>query len=193
YGTKKHIFEIIEKCGVDELNKRERYWQEYHDVIGPLGLNCVLTATSEKKMIHREETKIKISLQNKGRLSGDKNPMFGKTHSEEAKKKISETHKGRKLTDDHKAKIYIGGWSKGIPMSDKQKKLISEKNKGRVCSYETRIKMRESLSKKVVIDKDTGVFFMSCNEAADCYNINRSTLFYYLSGKRPNKTRLIYA
>ena len=38
-------------------------------------------------------------------ISGDKNPMFGKTHSMETKKKIADKAKGRSVTEQAKAKI----------------------------------------------------------------------------------------
>lgn len=65
---------------------------------------------------HTEETKIKISNANKGRLVGAKNPHYGKQMSDETKKKISNSKKGKytgennpffgkHLTDEHKKKI----------------------------------------------------------------------------------------
>ena len=54
YNVENHSFEIIEECNIKELNDRERYWQEYYDVIGNKGLNCVLQETST---IKRELTK----------------------------------------------------------------------------------------------------------------------------------------
>lgn len=42
-----------------------------------------------------ENTRKKISKANKGKLSGDTNPMFGKTHSIEQRKKFSDDRKGR--------------------------------------------------------------------------------------------------
>jgi group I intron endonuclease len=46
-----------------------------------------------------------FSLETRDRMSkshqGNKNHMFGKTHSAEASNKISATHKGRKLSSDH--------------------------------------------------------------------------------------------
>ena len=48
YGFSQHIFEIIEQCSVEELNVRERYWQEFHNTIGERGLNCRLTETGDK-------------------------------------------------------------------------------------------------------------------------------------------------
>lgn len=51
YGWDAHIFEIIEECLIELLNERERYWQEYYDVLGENGLNCVLTETDTLKRI----------------------------------------------------------------------------------------------------------------------------------------------
>lgn len=47
YGFINHNFEIIEECIEEDLNKRERFWQDYYEVIGPNGLNCILTQTDE--------------------------------------------------------------------------------------------------------------------------------------------------
>ena len=41
-------FEIIEQCILTQLNERERYWQDYYDVLGINGLNCKLTETKDK-------------------------------------------------------------------------------------------------------------------------------------------------
>ena len=65
---------------------------------------------------HSDETKLKISEANKGRLVGEKNPrfgirllaeengFFGKTHSDETKLKISEANKGRLVGEKNPAK-----------------------------------------------------------------------------------------
>lgn len=67
YGVDKHIFEIIEECLVDFLNEKERYWQEYYNVLEPSkGLNLCLTGTKDKKHLHSEETKLKMRESRKG-------------------------------------------------------------------------------------------------------------------------------
>jgi group I intron endonuclease len=78
YGVNNHIFEIIEECFIEELNSKERYWQEYYEVVGPKGLNCLYVSTSEVKCIMSEETRLKKSLS-----------MKGKKPSESTKKKMS--------------------------------------------------------------------------------------------------------
>jgi group I intron endonuclease len=91
YGFENHTFEVIEYCEFDDLNKRERYWQDYYDAIGVNGLNCKLTPCDGKKMILSEEARKKISDKVKinqpmrrkemrelfsKRLSGKNNPMY---------------------------------------------------------------------------------------------------------------------
>lgn len=39
YGVENHIFEVIEECNIEILNERERYWQDFYNVIEK-GLNC---------------------------------------------------------------------------------------------------------------------------------------------------------
>jgi group I intron endonuclease len=81
YGSENHIFEIIEECSIDELSKKERYYQELYDAVGRNGLNCIYQGTDEKRKIISDEMKRKISIAN----SGEKNGMFGVKQSEEQK------------------------------------------------------------------------------------------------------------
>ena len=60
YGVINHVFEIIEECEFENLNFRERYWQEYYEVVEK-GLNCFYTKTDEKPREISEEYKKQIS------------------------------------------------------------------------------------------------------------------------------------
>lgn len=55
YGWENHTFEVIENCEVKLLNERERYWQEYYNVTGEMGLNCLLTGTSSLPVVFTQE------------------------------------------------------------------------------------------------------------------------------------------
>lgn len=95
YGINNHIFEIIEECSFEELNERERYYQDKYNVLGKNGLNCTLTNSSLKPKILSEQTKLKISSSMKGKIKTSEtkskisNAMKGKTHSKETKLKMS--------------------------------------------------------------------------------------------------------
>ena len=84
YGVEKHIFEIIEETFFDLLNERERYWQEYYNVIGKNGLNCQLTNTKEKKILVSDLTKEKHK-----KRCGVNHPSFGKKRTDDQKKRMS--------------------------------------------------------------------------------------------------------
>ena len=117
------------------------------------------------------EAKRRMSESKKGKLLGDKNPFYGKTHSEETRIKISEAHKGRphpmkgkktgKPAWNRGLKGLRIGWTKGKARSpdsirkmvetrkkngsykhtEEQKRKISLGNKGKVHSKETREKI----------------------------------------------------
>lgn len=73
-----------------------------------------------------------------GTIGGDGGtPMLGKKHSNVTKSKMSETAKSQIRN--------IGGWNKGLKMSDDFKTKISEANKGRVLSLDTKKKISKKL------------------------------------------------
>lgn len=78
YGWEAHIAEIWELCVEKDLNRVERYWQDYYDVLGNRGLNCKLTKADDKSGRLSEKTKKKISIAHKG-----------KTFSKETKLKMA--------------------------------------------------------------------------------------------------------
>lgn len=77
YGWERHIFEIICECSIDELNDKERYYQDLYSVSGSKGLNLKLTNTKVLKSTISESTKIKISTSNRivnAKKRGDYDP-----------------------------------------------------------------------------------------------------------------------
>lgn len=93
YGVDNHKFEILEECSVDLLNERERYYQDYYNVLSVNGLNCWLTKTNDKSGLLSNEIKQKMSI---SRI-GNKNKL-GFKHNDSFKQKRSEIMKGNKNT-----------------------------------------------------------------------------------------------
>jgi group I intron endonuclease len=184
HGFENHTFEILEECSIELLNETERFWQDFYDVLGPNGLNSVLTKTSDKKMIHSEETKQKLRDVNLGKKHSDETKekcsvaSLGYKHTEEAKSKISKARKGSVYTDEqleHKRKfIYTDEWRNNISKAKKGKKY------------------KQGLNTKKVINTETGEIFESIKQAALSIDMSVETLGNRLRGVTRNKTNLIF-
>jgi len=85
YGVENHVFEVVEYCDISELDCKERYWQEYYNVLGKKGLNCILQECGEKKKEYSQQTKNKIS-----------KALLGSKRTDEQKQRLSDCKKGVK-------------------------------------------------------------------------------------------------
>lgn len=143
YGVENHIFEILEECSIEFLNERERYYQDLF-LIKNKTLNCKLTNTNDKSGFLSNETKLKISLSNKGKKRTKEHieimrlNSLGIKMSEETKLKISNANKGRvspMLNKKH---------------SEETKKILKLNNPkywaGKERSFETKIKISKKLT-----------------------------------------------
>ena len=124
YTPSKHKFEVLLECNRDELNEKERYYQELFNVIKD-GLNCVLTKSNSNRGKMSEETKLKISLAHKGKII-----------SEVTREKLRIANLGKVRNNPPTQR-----------MIDKEAKRNSIKEK-RVLSEITKEKIRKSLTGK---------------------------------------------
>jgi group I intron endonuclease len=72
HGYNLHLFEIIEECLFEELNLRERYYQEQYNVLSKNGMNCYLTETNILPRKLSQKTKDKISNSMLGKRNNNK-------------------------------------------------------------------------------------------------------------------------
>jgi len=113
YGFSEHIFEVIEECKVEDLNTRERYWQEIYSVIGEGGLNCKLQSTVELRAIYSDESKKKRSKSHIGekqeasRIQKRAEANTGKKRTQEQKSRISAALRGVLKTEAHKLALRV--------------------------------------------------------------------------------------
>lgn len=130
YGVDNHKFEVIEECVLDLLNERERYWQDYYNVLED-GLNCILTKTKTRSGKMSKETRLKMSKAQ----SGDKHPNWGKKLSKETCRRISEGQRGRVISEETRKKI--SDRHKGKPRPWLRKTGMDHQNSVKIRSYNT--------------------------------------------------------
>lgn len=133
HGVKNHVFEIVEECKTEQLNNRERFWQDAYECIGKKGLNIRLTTSDTKSGRITQEHKNKIGEASRGKVvsfdsrkrmseaqkrkyqEGYTHPWVGRKHSQKAKLKMAESErkrtgaahgKSKKVIDTVTGKIY---------------------------------------------------------------------------------------
>ena len=184
YGVHNHIFEIIEECSSEDLDFRERYWQEYYDVVN-VGLNCVYVGNQrEYNRSSKTRQKIKsivphhlidvIDLETGVFLYGISEASF---HSGVPKSHLADMLKGKVRNKSNLIK------------SDDYEEGFLPSNLFTPKVGKTRVKIKEGLE---VIDYITGKFIGDTVKASKELNINETTLRAYLNGYANNKTNLIY-
>jgi len=153
YGKDNFLFKIAIICNANDLAFFEqKLIDKFKSSIGWDNMyNQFPTSFSAIGRKHSEETKIKISQSNKGKIfskehrerigksriyhTGPKCPSYGRLVSEETKKKMSESAKKRfhpKLSEETKLKISrshmgIAPWNKGLKHSESTKLIMSQK------------------------------------------------------------------
>jgi len=110
YRVGNHIFEIIEECQLENLNTRERHWQEFYHTVQN-GLNCMLTRDEHRSGKHSEETIEKMRIAAKGKQKSPEHASkirqirIGTKQSEETKQKRKETLKAICSSEEWLAKV----------------------------------------------------------------------------------------
>ena len=122
YGFDSHKIEILETCNANELNKKERFYQEIYSCV-ELGLNCLYTKTNKKHQKVSKETRLKMS-----------QARIGKKLSKETKEKMSLARKNYVWTEESREKMRNRNISKEtkqrLSNSQWKSKLIIDTNTG---------------------------------------------------------------
>jgi group I intron endonuclease len=183
YGIDNHKFEIITECTIEEMLNLESYYGNIYNSLSKNGLNCFLPKKDDNFICRSEETRKKISENNKGKKLSDvtkqklrlanigkPSPNKGKSvHSIESKIKMSKSHTGKKFNELHK-------------------KNISESLKGKLPkNFHTLASMKS----KIILDTSNGIFHNSITDAAIFYKVSASYISLILSCSRKNKLNLI--
>lgn len=130
YGCDHFKFYIIEECGVDQLDERERYYISLYNTDNrDCGYNIEPGGNKNKAL--SDETREKIRAANVGKIMSD-----------EVKIKISKSNKGRRLSDEQKQ--LLGDLHLGSHLSEETKIKIGIASKKENRSQETLLKLSES-------------------------------------------------
>lgn len=215
HGKTSFVYEIIELVEYEKnkIIERENYYIQLYDSkntgynIADGSFGDVLTAHPDRtriieQMVESSKRRAELltdderqnELQNRiNNSTGDKNGMFGKTHTTGARNKISKArseyviingcgpNKGKKLSVDHKKKI-----------SDNAKLRIGDKNPffGKTHSEETKNMIRSktigkkpSNRKKLLAD---GIEYESAADCARANNISAGLVTYRIKSQKYN-------
>lgn len=111
YGKDNFKKEILEDCiDKNDMNTKEKYWiLELNSRDRNIGYNITkggdgCLGCSNKGIIFTKEHKDNIS-KNHHDVSGENNPMFGKTHTDTVKLKLKNINLGKKASDKTKSKM----------------------------------------------------------------------------------------
>jgi group I intron endonuclease len=205
YGCDSHIFEIIEICDIDKLNERERYYQDFYDVLNPeIGLNCRLTNSTGKVGKLSEETKEKIRQHNLGKKVSDETKEKisqknkGRVYGEEVRNKVSKNHSRHNalLSDDDViiiCEIYKnGGNTKNVKEIYPHLKdcMLSQLRRGKSYKHITSNYNLNKPSKKGIVVKckqvlciEDDITFNGIIETAEYYNVSFQTISAIINNK----------
>lgn len=173
YGFINHTIDIIEICDIEDLDCRERYWQDFYNVKDrDLGLNCVLVACDDKK-----EEKLIVPRVEKLKEPNQAKKKMKELEIEFNRFKLS-VNKSKSLSGEEKQHL-IDNFKEG----DLQKrKILSKKTK--LCKNTKRY--------IPVLDTQSGVFYNNLKEVCSLYNLNYGTMKQRLRGKLQNNTPFIF-
>lgn len=148
YGVDAFEYSIIEVCEKCDVRQKEQY---YIDLLKPR-YNIQTTVGSSLGLKHTEETKLKISKANKGRIftqehkDNIKKNHRGIVYTDEIRKSMSASSKGRKLSKETIEKMKLAKKNISNETREKLRKssIGNKSNTGRKHSAETIKKMKES-------------------------------------------------
>lgn len=172
YGKENFLYEIICLCRPENCIKYEQYYLDHYQpwVETEKGYNICKKADSWLGLKHSEETKIKMSLKKKGKVSSRK----GIKMSEEQKIKLSESQKGIKNSEESKEKV--AKTIKRLRRFQKERFRPVERidpNTGEVKEYETLIRVVEDGFNKDCV-------WQICNYNLDKFRKHKGYFWNYL-------------
>lgn len=134
YGQENFELILVKYTLIDNLDNLEKELVIKYNSKQPNGYNILeFGQVGEGKYwtgrTRSEETKLKVSLNRKGKCVGKDNPFYGKRHSKELMEQIASKNRGRKWSAEQKENL--SRIRKGHPVSEETRRKLSLANRGR--------------------------------------------------------------
>jgi len=212
YGPKCFTYEILHECETEEeakrielsyledLTIRDKLYNLHYNSSGGdlLTFHPDREQIIEKRAIEQKKRNSELTPEEYKRRfctkTGEKNGMYGRTHTDEVKRLFSEMHKGntyrlgKKASQETKEKMSVIASERlgeknpffGKHHSEESKQKIREKSKGR----------RPPNVREVIIDGET---YISVTDAAKELNVCVATILHRIKSPNPKYTKYFYA
>ena len=211
YGSDCFTYEILQECETEEeaknielsyledLTIRDKLYNLHYNNSGGdmLTYHPDREQIIKKRAIEQKKRNSELTQEEYKRRfcmkTGEKNGMYGRTHTDEVKRLFSEMHKGN---------TYCLGKKASQETKDKLSLIASqrlgEKNSffGKQHSEETKQKLRENKlgiiptnSRKIIINGET---YISATEAGRQLNVCTATIVYRIKSPNPNYANYFY-
>ena len=154
YGKDNFIFSVLEQCGKDHLTNRETYWvNKLHTMERNIGYNIAVPGPNPMaNRHHTEKSKQKMSAYRKIHTKGKNNGFYGKKHTQATLAKISKALKGKMSGNKNPMYKMTGMFNPfyGKTHSDKTRKLMSEHHADFTGGKHPKAKLTENDVKVVI-------------------------------------------
>jgi len=185
YGWLKHKFEVLTECDVSELNDLERYYQDlFNCVNSKAGMNCMLTTSNTRSGELNDETKIKISIANTGKVRSPEYIAFHVARMQGNKMSVGRIHPPEVRAKISLSRIGTTPWNKGIPRTDADKLTMSKNRKGVFAG-------ENHTNSNIILNLETGIYYFGSREASESCHISPGYVKSMLNGNVKNLSNFI--
>lgn len=182
-------FNLLEVCPVENLIEREQFYLNKFNPFRNNGFNTSEIAGTNRGFKNTEEAKLRMSVIRKAKCikmsdefkEARRLTWLGRKHTPEAIENMKRAQANKKYGEDARKNMSLA--HVGKRHTEEQKKKISEGNKGK----------GPSTIGTIVLNTETGIYYLNVKDAANSINMGHTTLHRKLKKVHTNNTSFIIA